>query len=506
MIFAHQKLRQRRAKETVFKIRGRLLTSQDIEHYWKRKRLDPPALPSCADTPGGLEYRTPSPLNSREPLDLTTLDQDVISDGHFLNDMDVDFDMFDVDQDLVLVLQSPGLRMLTSPKPFRHGQPLGNSLNHDTSSHETISSGMDLDFHTLFEINQELFPIPQSPGLRMVSSPEPFRSREQAFHYSNTYLRLFVERGASQASSRVLLKEDLLIKEFRHKASNATSAVRWRRSRINIEAAKWDMFQLIPSLTTQFNLSLLSALLEVITHCIYEAQNFGYKELETLIWQILHKVEMIFHKQAHPLLLILRVLVHQPWQDACALSERILMASKDTLAREIGQNHSTRRQVLIALRNILCRNGNWTKAHEVTTELYQISLRQHETEMTDDSLFFLLESQNMLVACCFGTSDLMEAEVLVKNGHERCSKLSAPRGRDIIRSIFLEQQGKLYARRGQVGEAIRALSEALTITLRVSGAADAYVPWIVDTIQKLEDMHQSGYEGIPLALSRSTLV
>ncbi|KIW96853.1 uncharacterized protein Z519_02244 [Cladophialophora bantiana CBS 173.52] len=61
MIFAFQKLRERQGMDTTFLIRGQLRSRENVEHYWKRTRLNPACFSPVPHTPDGVEYRTPSP-------------------------------------------------------------------------------------------------------------------------------------------------------------------------------------------------------------------------------------------------------------------------------------------------------------------------------------------------------------------------------------------------------------------------------------------------------------
>ncbi|KAF7513439.1 hypothetical protein GJ744_008733 [Endocarpon pusillum] len=69
MVFAGQKLAARKlqGKETVFKIRGQVKPSHEVERYWKRRQVRPRRLSPVPSTPPDVRYFTPAP-SSPGPL------------------------------------------------------------------------------------------------------------------------------------------------------------------------------------------------------------------------------------------------------------------------------------------------------------------------------------------------------------------------------------------------------------------------------------------------------
>ncbi len=242
MIFAYQKLLERRGKDTTFVVRGQERTRHDIEHYWTRRHLDPAVFDAAPNTPVGLEYRTPSPalLNSSEK----NAADDATSGG-------------------------PG--WLQS----------GHSINHQHG------------------------PTPRASDLRLLRCPEPFRTQDQALHHAQIYCRSFAERLVLRKGLDFWHPDITILDHFRHKALYAMATTEFGLSKVMIKAAQLDLFALIPAVLGHGGSGLMATLLHVITEYSSSAMRTGRNETRLISCNLMKRIATECG-QTHPLAIILR--------------------------------------------------------------------------------------------------------------------------------------------------------------------------------------------------------
>ena len=244
MLFAYQKLRQRRGKDTLFHIRGQVRHRQDVEHYWKRKRFNPASLSHIANTPDGVQYHTPSPFPEED---------------------------------------SPGAEAKkTAPD--------------DLSPAITTDEQANLFQH----IDQELRLTPRSSSLRLLSPPEPLKMQNQALHYVGVYYQAHIELASVNPYYHSTAGGRGLVNEFFQRALNTLWAMRRGLSQVNIAAAQLNMFRLIPEVLRNENPRLLVTLLQVIAEYHNAAQQTRLNAIVMLGHEIVNRIASAC-RVAHPL-------------------------------------------------------------------------------------------------------------------------------------------------------------------------------------------------------------
>ena len=405
-------MRKRQDKDTLFTIRGRVVRRQDVEHYWRRKRLKPADLPPVPTTPDGVSYRTPSPF-----------------------------------------------RTSTSPAiETEHVAPDELDLSRLTQEQMQSFQGM----------TQELLLTPRPGSLRHLSSPEPMRVQDGALHYAKIYFLSCIE-VANDTTDYSRSRE--VGATFFSSAYSALAAIQRGLSQAIIDVALSKMFDFVPHITRNKYPSVLATLLAIIARYQYSARGSSSSTLVMILQALVNRIIHRYHPE-DPLVFILRAVI-RPTSDTTELLHRLLLVGKDMLALGGGQMHLERAFIFQRLCEIQYEVKG-TSALGYARELYQIESTRHVTLANDETLFCLLAAQNALASNHYRSGDLEQAFRLIESGLRRCQSLKDREDQDFFRAEFLQIQGQVNADRGELSAAVESLSQALTFYLKIFGAADSY--------------------------------
>lgn len=429
MVFAYQKLQERQSKVTVFKIRGQMRSQTDVRRYWKRKQLNPAEFSPVANTPEGIEYRTPSPFP----------DASARSAGDVENE--------DIDGN--------SLTLITDQR-----DDLFRSLRHEVAMTRS----------------------PSSP--RMLTSPEPFRTRDQAYHCMKVFVLEYVERTRSGQHRDPDGRNYTTVKRFANAMECFTVGLVVHASNTVIEVAHLDMLEAISKVTSPLVPYLMGVLLDMVAKCT----NSGTKVAQKVISEVYDKI-LILCGETHPVTVIFRA-ASRLADKKHALIESLVFVAGDLLARDFGYHNIDVRWLLHTSCLVSQYAGNYVEAFRRAEKLHRV-YQNYSAEIASKTLEMpeeLLDSQLLLISCHRRLINLKEAEDLVVDGLRRCCDLQFP-PRDEFRSMFLYQQGSLEWEKGQVFDAVEHLTEALAISLRLFGPADAYVTDIAFKLKYISGQH-----------------
>ncbi|OQV07743.1 hypothetical protein CLAIMM_12133 isoform 1 [Cladophialophora immunda] len=419
MIFAFQKLQQRQGKDTAFLIRGQTRSRKDVEHYWKRCRLDPASLSPVPNTPDGMEYRTPSPSPGRE---------------------------------------------------------VGEAGSKDTAQEDADSSPFveDEDIAAVFQyINQDLIFTPRSTILRLLDSPEQLQPLDQALHYAKVLFQWHVE---SANPDRLLVSQreaGNVINKFENYAFNALVAIICDLSHPMIATGLLDTLAYIPKVAKYDCWSVMMVLLRIVVSYAAWVRCFTSRMIKMAIHEIMIRVVTIYGA-GHPVPLVLRAVIRS-FEVTSTISEMVFLAEKDMVGRALGYDHHNMETVLENLCAVQYRSDHSNAALKCANELHRLALRRHRRDMTQDSLLSLLDAKLRMSQFHLDLDDFEEAEVWIENGLQTCSEIKHSATRDSFQSTFSYDRGLLMMRSGQWSAAFETFGKVIDFRMRWWGAGDAHV-------------------------------
>ncbi|EXJ63100.1 hypothetical protein A1O7_03545 [Cladophialophora yegresii CBS 114405] len=425
MLFAFQKLQERHGKDTIFSIRGQKRSRHDVEHYWKRRRLNPAEFSPA--TPGGATYRTPSPCPDRDA-----------SAG-------------DTEHPVEGILSSTLVR----------------------------SSSPDLA-----RMNSQLWLVTSRPtGVRILNSPDSLRLQDQALHYARLYFQVCAEDVAHDENLSIWQEAATIVSEFRVRLTNLLVAMEYRHSRVNAESARLDMDEILPKLAMIPPLPLMAAMLSTVVHC----NEFGQEKVSNwgtaLSRQIMSAMAEL-HIQGRSLFMALQA-ASRSSSVAKELSHRLLLAGNDILARRLGEQHEESCRLLSVMVEAAIALADKNAALRSAKDLFRIQLWKYNTNTTEDNLINLLLAKNYLIECHIGLENFSEAQKLIGDGLRICIHGGPSGWRDEFQSKFHLAQSVVELGKDRLVAAAEFLTKVLTMRLRSHGAGDGVAAIAAEWLKRI---------------------
>jgi hypothetical protein len=351
-------------------------------------------------------------------------------------------------------------------------------------------------------MNNQLLLINSRPtSIRLLNSPGSLRLHDQALYYLKVYFQSYVERAPRDRDVALRREEeyDLWVFEKNCRALLVAVTPSLGFSQVNVECAKLDVFKLLPKIAQTHHPVLMATLLYMVAACSHYAQNKVVTSATTLSREIMSAIARL-HVEGRSLVMTLQA-ASRSFSGVSELSQRLLLAAKDILAQNLGDEHSETCNLLRFTCCAFTAAEDWNAALRSANDLHQIKLSRLRTNKTDDTIVDILDSKADLVNHHLQLGNDGEAQDLIDDGLRNCGKVVALAVRHDLQSRLLLWQGVIEAQQGRLTAAEKSLTKALTTRLRLHGAGDhiaviaaAYLKWTLEEQRRRMQVVKAGFD------------